>query len=128
MVREVMDAWNRGDLDAALEKAADDVVVDMSNSVGPDMKGIYRGKEEVRGLMGTLLGPEDPVWRDPEEIIEVDAERLIVVIHVRMRGRGSEVDIHARIAVVWTISGGEGRSLVLYQSKAEALEAVGLSE
>ena len=126
MVRQVIESWNRGDVDGALEMAADDLVVDMSNAIGPD-KGFYRGKERVRDLWTSLNDAADTIRWDPEEIIEVDAERLIVVINVRMRGRGSGVEVEGVSAVLWAIRDGEGRSMKLYQSKAEALEAAGLS-
>jgi hypothetical protein len=65
---------------------------------------------------------------DPEEIIDVDDFRVIAVNHVRMRGRESGVEVDAVGAQLWTISEGKSRRLKLYQSKAEALEAVGLRE
>ena len=43
IVRRVFDAVNRGDFDAAMEPAADDFVLDWSNSIGP-AKGVYRGR------------------------------------------------------------------------------------
>jgi hypothetical protein len=65
---------------------------------------------------------------DPEEIIDVDDFRVIAVNHVWMRGRESGVEVDAVGAQLWTISEGKSRRLKLYQSKAEALEAVGLRE
>jgi len=44
------------------------------------------------------------------------------------RGRGSGVEVEATGAQVWTIRDGKFQRAKLYQSKAEALEAVGLSE
>jgi ketosteroid isomerase-like protein len=63
IVRRVFDAWSRGDLVGALEMAPDDLVVDLSHSLGP-AKGIYRGKDEalklhlsLRGLRRFAVGP-----------------------------------------------------------------------
>jgi hypothetical protein len=53
---------------------------------------------------------------------------VIVINHVRMRGRGSGIDIDARGPQLWTIVDGKAQSVKLYQSKAEALEAAGLRE
>ena len=58
----------------------------------------------------------------------LDESRVIVVNHVRMRGRGSGLDIDAIGVQLWTIIDGKARSNKLYQSKADALEAAGLSE
>jgi hypothetical protein len=45
-----------------------------------------------------------------------------------MRGRGSGVEVDAVGAQLWTIRNGKVRSVKLYQSKADALEAAGPSE
>ena len=124
MVRRALDSVNRGDVDAALEDAAENVKLDWSNSIGP-LRGIYEGKERARELWSSFLEAFDGVQWDPEEIIDVDESRVIVVNHVRMRGRGSGVDVEAVGIQLWTISGGEAQSIKLYQSKDDALEAVG---
>jgi ketosteroid isomerase-like protein len=127
IVRGAFDSVNRGDIDGALENAADDFEVDWSNSIGP-AKGIYSGKEQVREYWASFVEAFDELRWDLEEIIEADDSRLIAVHHVRMRGRGSEVPVDAVSAQLWTISDGKARSLKLFQSKAEALDAVGLRE
>ena len=127
IVRSFFDGFNRGDLDRAVEGAADDFVLDWSNSIGV-RKGIYRGKAKVRDFWAALHEDFDEVRTDPEEIIEVDESTVVVASRIRARGRGSGVNVHAASAQVWTIKGGEVRSVKLYQSKAEALEAAGIEE
>jgi ketosteroid isomerase-like protein len=127
IVRRAFEAWNEGDPARALEEVADDMVVDFSNSIGPP-RGVYRGKEEALALFTELFEDFDNVRWDPEEIIDVDESTVVVVSHVRARGRGSGVPVDTRTAQVWHFSGGMGRGLTLYQSKAEALEAAGLSQ
>jgi ketosteroid isomerase-like protein len=123
LVRRAFDAANRGGVAEALEFAADDCVWDWSNSIGP-AKGVYRGKEQVRQFTASFVDAFDEVRWDPEEIIDVDDTRVIVVNHVRMRGRGSGVEVDAVGAQLWTITDGRVQSVKLYQSKADALEAV----
>lgn len=127
IVRRVFEAVSRRDVDAALASAADEFVIDWSNSIGP-AKGIYRGKERVREFSTAFLEAFEYVQWHPEEIVDVDESRVIVVNHARVRGRGSGVEVDAVGAQLWTISGGKARSMKLYQSKAEALEAAGLRE
>ena len=127
IVRRAIDATNRRDIDGALEAAADDFKMDWSNSIGP-LKGVYRGREEVVNFWRSFIDAFESVRWDPEEIIDVDESRVIVVNHVRVRGRGSGVAVEGTGVQLWTISGGEARSMKLFQSKDEALEAVGLSE
>lgn len=69
---------------------------------------------------------ENVRW-EPEEIIDLDDARVLVVSHVRMRGRASGVAVDATGVQLWTIKDGEATSVKLYQSKSDALEAVGLS-
>jgi ketosteroid isomerase-like protein len=127
LVRRVFDSISRGDIDRALETSADDFEMDWSNSIGPD-KGVYRGREQVREFWASFVEAFESLRWDPEEFIEVDESRLIVVNHTRMRGRGSGVEVAAVGVQLWTISDGRAQSLKLYQSKREALEAAGLSE
>ena len=127
MVRRAFDAWNRGDPAGALEMAADDLVVDFSNSIGP-AKGVYRGKQEALDLYTYLFEDFDDVQWDAEEIIDVDDSTVVVVNHIRSRGRGSGVEVDVVSAGVNKFSDGKLTSMTLYQSKEEALEAAGLSE
>jgi len=127
IVRVAFDSINRGDVDGALEAAAHDFELDWSNSIGP-AKGVYRGKAQVRELWTSFLEAFDELRWEPEEIIEVDESRVIVVNHVRMRGHESGVGVDAVGAQLWTIREGKARSVKLYQSRADALEAAGLSE
>jgi ketosteroid isomerase-like protein len=92
LVRRGFAALNRGDVDEALEMAADDVVMDWSNAIGPD-QGVYRGVEEVRALWTSLHEGLEAIQWEPEEFIEVDENRLIAVAHARMRGRSSGIDV-----------------------------------
>ncbi|MGH2984126.1 MAG: nuclear transport factor 2 family protein [Solirubrobacterales bacterium] len=101
--------------------------MDWSNSIGP-AKGVYRGKEQLRGIWTSFIEAFEALRWHPEEIIEVDASRVIVVNHVRMRGRGSGVGVEAVGAQLWTISNGKAQRVKLYQSRADALEAAGMPE
>ena len=127
IVLRALDSINRGDIDAALEAAAADYEMDWSNSIGP-LKGVHRGREEVVKFWLSFLDAFDSLHWIPEEIIDIDESRLIVVNHVRMRGRSSGVQVEGRGAQLWTFRDGKARSIKLFQSKAEALEAAGLRE
>jgi ketosteroid isomerase-like protein len=127
MVHRVYDALNRGDLDRAFEHAAGDYTVDWSNSIGP-ARGVYRGQEEVREFWATFVEAFSEIaWR-PEEVVEIDESTLVIVSHFSGRGRGSGVEIDAVGAQLWRIRDGKMRSVTMFQSKAEALEASGLQE
>ena len=124
LVRRAIRFFNSGDLDRALEETHEDFEMDWSNSIGP-LKGIYRGRPQVQELWTTFREAWREVRWDPEEIIDVDETRVILVNHVRMRGWGSGIEVDATGVQLWTISDSLGRSVKLYQSKVDALEAVG---
>lgn len=67
--------------------------------------------EQVRGLSRSITAAVDALRREVEEIIEVDDEPLIVVVHAFMRGRGSGAEVDALSASLWTISDGKGRRM-----------------
>jgi ketosteroid isomerase-like protein len=127
IVRRAFESISRRDVDGALENAAEDFELDWSNSLSP-VKGIYRGKDQVRELWAGFVEAFVDLRWDAEEIIDVDESRVIAVNHSHMRGRGSGVEVDATGTQLWTFTGGKAQSLKLYQSKDEALEAAGLSE
>jgi ketosteroid isomerase-like protein len=125
-VRTVFEALNERDLDRALSYSSPDFVMDWSNSIGP-AKGVYRGKDEIRRLWGAFFDSFESMQWEPQEVIEVDESRVVVVNLTRMRGRGSGVDVEGRGAQLWVIEDGVGQSVKLLQSKADAHEAVGVT-
>lgn len=126
LVRRTIDLFNRKEIARVLDAVHDDFELDWSNSIGP-LKGVYKGREGALELWESFLDAWDEIRWDPQEIIEVDEARVILVNHVRMRGGGSGVDVEATAAQLWTITDGKWRSVKLYQSKAEALAAAQLA-
>ena len=123
LVRRAIKLFNQRKVEEALSAMSEDIVMDWTNSIGP-LKGVYSGRDEVMGFWQAFLEAWESVEWDPRQIFEVDDERLIVVNTVRMQGRGSGVPVEATGVQLWTIEGGLGRSVKLFQSKEEALEAV----
>jgi ketosteroid isomerase-like protein len=126
VVRRIIDAINRADIDAVVESATEDVVVDWSNSRGL-LSGVHRGREQAREAFEAFLEPWDSLRWEPE-LIELDANRVLTVSGFQMRGRGSGVDVNASGASIWPIRDGKAAAVTLYQSKDEALEAAVLQE
>lgn len=127
IVRRAFDSLNRGEIDEALVALADDFEMDWTNSIGP-IRGAYRGRDEVRAVWAAYVEAFESVSWKPEEIIRVDDSRLVVTTRVSVRGLGSGVPVEAGGAQVWRFSEGRAVGAKLYQSKAEALEAAGLTE
>jgi ketosteroid isomerase-like protein len=70
-------------------------------------------------------------WDEYEAIFEafVDAgDQVVVTTRMRGRGRGSGIEVEARLYEVYTLRGGLIIRMDEFAERAEALEAVGLSE
>jgi ketosteroid isomerase-like protein len=127
MVRRAIASVNRRDFHRALEEADDDFEMDWSNSISPQ-SGVYRGRERVHEIYASFRDAWDELRWDVQEVVDLDEARVLVVNRIRMRGRTSGVEVQATGAQVWTIRNGKLGTVKLFQSKADALEAVGLSE
>jgi ketosteroid isomerase-like protein len=127
VVRRIIDAINRRDIDAVVEWVTDDFVADWSNSRGL-LSGVYRARDQAREAFELFLEPWDSLRWEPEELIELGDDRVLTVSRLQMRGRGSGVEVNASGASIWTIRDGRAAAITLYQSKAEAAEAAGLRE
>jgi ketosteroid isomerase-like protein len=123
VVRRGYDAYVRGDMESALE--AFDPEIEIYDHDIPD-------SGEYRGLDGLLQWAADwdaswASWRwEPEEFIDA-GDRVVAVLQVYAKGRGSGVDVERLDGAVWTFRDGKCIRLDYYGSKAGALKAVGLA-
>jgi ketosteroid isomerase-like protein len=129
-VRRLYDAAARRDSAAVLALYDPDVEVDNSRGLFGEVTGgrVYRGHEEL------LRGFHDlfEVWEGWENVCEelIDAgDQVISVSSARGRGRTSGLEVEWKEeAGIWTVREGRIVRVVWFPSRAEALEAAGLSE
>jgi ketosteroid isomerase-like protein len=119
VVRRIIDAIDRSDLDSALESTTPDFEADWSNSRGV-LRGVYRGREQVREGLRSFLDAWASLNWDVKEFVELDDEQVLIVSQLRMRGLESEVEVAASGASVWTIRNGKAARAILYQSKGRS--------
>jgi ketosteroid isomerase-like protein len=115
------------DPDANVDLLAAEAVMDWTASRAP-YSGIYRGQDEILAFWRIFAEAWEEWSVELKEVIEIDPETILCVTLVRARGKGSQIPIEARGAGVWSLRDGKVTRATLYQSKAEALNAVGLSE
>jgi ketosteroid isomerase-like protein len=127
VVRRFYASWSRRDLDAALECVHPEIEFDWSGSLSP-FRGIYRGREGVVLAWTEIMDAWTKFAPEIEKVIECGPERLITPTLVRGQGKASGVQGEAHGAVLWTLREGKIIQGKLFQSKEEALEAVGVSE
>ena len=86
---------------------------------------------DYRGYAGLARWREDwdaawDAWRwEPEEFIDA-GDRVVAVLRVYAKGRGSGVDVERLDGAVYTLRDGKSIRIDYYGSKAEALKAAGL--
>jgi len=118
-------ALDRGDMPILLGLCHPDVVLDNSNATFDP--AVYQGH---RGLIEFFsLGQE--MWESQrfelQEAIPVGDDRVLVAQRIVSVGRDG-VETIAHSATVYTLSGGKATLIKTFQTKADALEAAGLSE
>ena len=123
-VRATIDAYNRGDLDAALKDAAPEFELDWSRAVGPQ-RGVYR-LDQIRAFFVDFLEAFESTRVEPDEFVE-GGDHVVVPQTGYVRGRDG-IEVTARVTLVWTIRNGAIERVSMYQERQEALEAAGLAE
>jgi ketosteroid isomerase-like protein len=125
IVRKAIEAGNRRDL--AMERALwrSDAEVDWSRSRGP-LKGVYRGREEVESFRDEFWSMFEKVEIEAHAFTEAGSD-VVVPNTAHMRGRDG-VEVIARSTFVYTVKNGQITRFRMFQERAKALEAAGLSE
>ncbi len=91
IVRKVLDAVNRGDMDAWLGFLSPEVVWESLPLVG--FRDVYRVRAEARECIEQLLEDFEEVHLEIEEITALSDNRVLIVSRARGRGRGSGVPV-----------------------------------
>jgi ketosteroid isomerase-like protein len=129
-VRRIYEAVARGEVDTVLGFYDSDVEWDVSRSpyralVGRDT---YRGHDGLRRFFRDYRDPWAAIEDECEELIDA-GERVISVVNTRARGKASGADVEATYqAGIWTLREGKVAHVAWFSTRAEALEAAGLSE
>ena len=127
LARRALEAFSRAGLDALLEYVHPDAEYDVSAVIGP-YAGKYYGRAAIRNLLADYFDVWEDVRLEPEDLIEVGGDRVAVLLRAHFRGKGSGAEVAAQMTQVWTVRDGKVVQVTAYDNRAEALEAVGLSE
>jgi uncharacterized protein len=124
VVRAAYAAWNRGDLDAALESIHPDIEVTQDSRIPGAIKA--RGKPAARAWLESFYETWEHFELTLEEIVEA-GEAVAVVALIRARGKASGVSVEQRVGHVLTMRDGQIIRWQSYMTPEEALEATSLS-
>ena len=125
IVRDGYDAFNRGDLEACL--TAIDPGIEWWPAADEPVIEPYRGHDGYRRLWAETREPVPDIQGEIEELFAV-GDQVVVCLHFWGRGRESGAPVEVRETQVARLRDGKIIEVREYRRKAEALEAVGLSE
>jgi ketosteroid isomerase-like protein len=126
IARRAYEAFNRSDPQAMVADLAPNFEFATTGAI-PGMTGVYRG---VEGILGVLEFMRSEFERPRIEVHElVDAgDQVVAAVTLRGRGKQSGVEASWDVWHVWTMEHGKVGHGQAFTSRAEALEAAGLSE
>jgi ketosteroid isomerase-like protein len=127
IVRAVFDDVNRRDWAAAIAAYAEDAVLFVSSSRGPDA-GVFRGREAVGRWFGDWFRAFGTDYRFEVEEVRSLGDRVLAVVSHHGSGRASGAEVEQITADLYTVREAKIVRMELYASPTEALKAVGLEE
>ena len=126
IVRRGYEAFNRGDIDGVVGFLAPDFEYVASGLV-PGVGGVYRGAEGLRRFVETFWREFDDPRIEVHELVDA-GDRVLASTTLRGHGKQSGADTNWGVCQVWTVRDGSAVRGQGFPSRAEALDAVGLSE
>ncbi len=126
IIRRGFDGFNRGDVEAVVEMC--DPEVDWFPPAELPSAPCYHGHEGVRAATGDMLDVFGALQAEPERFIDT-GNSVVVFFRWRGHGKGSglSLDVFREQAGVFTMRNGKAIRVQWYVTRAEALDAVGLS-
>ncbi len=124
-VRDAFDAFERDGLDGLLAHL--DPEIEWSTTGEFIESAVYRGHEGVRRYLSAMLDEFENVHVETTELIDAGEQ---VVVSLRLTGRGKRSGAPVELTMTQVSSSRDGLAIRIhnYPTKAEALEAAGLSE
>jgi ketosteroid isomerase-like protein len=124
-VELVRSLYRAGDPSRFFELLDEDVEFDFSAYPAPG-SAVLRGKDAAIDWSRRWWGTWDEYILEATEIIDAEPDRVVVVQYERGRGKGSEVQVERRWALVYTVRMGKVVRFQPFETREEALEAAGV--
>jgi ketosteroid isomerase-like protein len=121
LVREIVGALNRGDLDAMLARM--DSSFEWRPLENSPVGRVARGHDEVRAYVEDWLGTLESVRLELEELEEIDG-RVVATVLGHGRGRVSELALESRFCQVWTVRDGRALRMEEHATREAAFAAL----
>jgi ketosteroid isomerase-like protein len=123
IMRRQTEAVNRGDVDAVLLNVDPEIEFIPRRAA---VQGAYHGHKGIRDFFADTFQNFDLFEVSNEEIQDL-GDRVVSIGRVRIRGKGSGVEVTVPTAIVLTFRDGKIVRFEDFGERSRALEAVGLS-
>jgi uncharacterized protein len=118
VVRRLIDAWSRRDLEAVLEAMHPDCEVR-----GIEVRETLRGHDALAAGFRDWFDAFDEFAVEPEEFV-LDGDRVLVPVRQRGRGKGSGLEVEQRFFQLFELRDGLVLRFEEFAEEAEAREAL----
>jgi ketosteroid isomerase-like protein len=120
-LRAAYEAVGKGDIEsvAGWDLVSDDIVI-RDRPEAPDPQ-TYRGRAGMRAALASSDESFEEFTVKPIDLIAVGDTRVVVVLRMFGRGRGSGVPVEEEIAHLWTIDNGKAVAMQVYSDPEDAL-------
>jgi ketosteroid isomerase-like protein len=125
LIESIYAAWENGDFGSA-DWAHPKIEFVMHGGLG---SGTWTGVAAMAEEWARMIRAWDELRAVPEEIREIDDDRVLVLLKNEGRGKGSGIDlgeISVKSANVFTVHHGKVTRLVLYWDREKAIKDLGL--
>jgi ketosteroid isomerase-like protein len=128
LIRRGTELWLRGDFEAWLETIDPDIGWDISTHPLPDVPNRGRGRDAlVTDMLLTYMSGWNEYSAEIKEASEA-GEQVILVLRETATMRDTGISLERDLVQLWTVRQGRAAFVRVFRTKAEALEAAGLSE
>ena len=127
-VRRSIDLWLSGELDAWLETIDPNVGWDISTHPLPDVPNQGRGRDALAtDMLATYMSGWTDYSAELKELVDA-GDQVVAVLHETAMMRDTGVALDRDLVQLWTVRDGRGSFLRVFRTRADAVEAAGVSE
>ena len=127
VIRASFELWRNGRAGEWIGTLDADIEWDISAHPLPDFPDRGSGRDAFVGHMGNYLSGWTGYEASTKELID-RGDNVVVILHERARMPDSDMMLDRDLPTVWAVRDRRAVRFRVFKTRAEALEAVGLSE
>jgi ketosteroid isomerase-like protein len=124
VLRQRYEAFDRGDIDGALQDWADDVVWQGSNSTELPGGGEHRGKKEAVDVLLQAVGAWDEFKLSADQFLE-DGDTVVMLGHAKLKT--GDQSAQTPVVHIWRWEGDEIKRLQVLTDTLHAAQLLGMA-